>query len=557
MEVSQINQELKKILTKENSPDKIDQLSKFAISVFYKGNIKKALSIIQESLNLSYLLNYKQGLAFCYNFKANTHINISDSMYYYFKALEIYEELNDHNGIASVYNNIGLQYKNNANYDQAFQYLQKSLKFKKIHNINPDITLSNIAGVLVSQKKFEEALNIYDEIIPNFINSHNITQVCYNYYYVADVYYQMQQFNESLQILEKIIEYNKEDYSINIYANACYLQGKNYMALTFFDSAYSKLSEAYDICEKQEIDDLLIDANKALYQLFFTHKNFEKACFCAELLLKNKMRIDKKKKNDDLKTIKEIHEYEKREIELNEQKKSLQYIASLSQFSNRFSSQINPSLTSILFKLSYLYIKASRKPEMPLESILHDIQFLSKNASFIDEMVKSVQSFTKLDQEIEFNDIDLKEVMINQINDHTDIFKLYKIDVHENFSEEAMVIYCSKPFIDFLLTQIFNNSINSINKRQNPGLIDIYLYSMNQQHIIKIKDNGIGCNESELENLYEPFFSKDKNNGHLGLGLYLVKSICDALKIELELHSEENQGFEIILKFPEQSNSSI
>lgn len=557
MEISQINQELKKILSEENTIEKIDKLSKYAINVFYKGNVKKALNIIQESLNLSFLLNYKQGLAFCYNFKANTHINISDSMFYYYKALEIYEELNDFNGISSIYNNIGLQYKNNNLYEQAYQYMQKSLKIKKINNINPDITLSNIAGILVAQKKYDEALNIYEEIIPNFINDQNITQVCYNYYYVANVYYEMHHYHESLQTLEKVIEYNKTDYSINIYANASYLQGKNYTSLTFFDSAFTKLNEVFEICEKNEVDDLLIDSLNALYQLFYQQKNFERACYYAELLMKNRERINSRKKDDDLKTIKEIFEYEKQEFELNEQKKSLEYIASLSQFTNRFSNQINPALTSILFKLSYLYIKASRKPETPIDSVLHDIQFLSKNASFIDDVIKSVQSFTRLDQSIEFSNFDLKTIMLQQISEHKDIFNLYGITINPSFSDESMLIYSSRIFIEFLIVQIFNNSISSINKKENQGTIDIYLYSMNQQNIIKVKDNGIGCSESKLDQIFEPFYSSDKMNGHLGLGLFLVKSICDALKIELELHSEENQGFEIILKFPEQSNSSI
>ncbi len=69
-----------------------------------------------------------------------------------------------------------------------------------------------------------------------------------------------------------------------------------------------------------------------------------------------------------------------------------------------------------------------------------------------------------------------------------------------------------------------------------------------------VEDNGIGISDSDLPNIFEPFFRSDnqglsKTNG-TGLGLAIVKHIMEYHKGKIEVTSESGKGSTFKLFFP-------
>ena len=65
-----------------------------------------------------------------------------------------------------------------------------------------------------------------------------------------------------------------------------------------------------------------------------------------------------------------------------------------------------------------------------------------------------------------------------------------------------------------------------------------------------IRDNGCGVKACDLPHIFEKGFTGDSGDTRkksTGMGLYLVKQLADALKIEITVKSEWMQGFEISL----------
>lgn len=81
------------------------------------------------------------------------------------------------------------------------------------------------------------------------------------------------------------------------------------------------------------------------------------------------------------------------------------------------------------------------------------------------------------------------------------------------------------------------------------GKIEIFLGIQKHKALFWVKDNGLGIapeNISRVFNRYERF---NPSNGGFGLGLNIVKKICDDLKIEIICLSELGKGSQFILSW--------
>ncbi len=70
--------------------------------------------------------------------------------------------------------------------------------------------------------------------------------------------------------------------------------------------------------------------------------------------------------------------------------------------------------------------------------------------------------------------------------------------------------------------------------------------------IISIKDLGCGIPSEDLPRIFEPYFSR-KNKG-TGLGLALVKRLCEANDTIVRAKSKPGEGSEFTLIIPEASS---
>ena len=107
-----------------------------------------------------------------------------------------------------------------------------------------------------------------------------------------------------------------------------------------------------------------------------------------------------------------------------------------------------------------------------------------------------------------------------------------------------------------LFREYIQNSSDAIDDAINKGIItkeesriDVNLDKTNRQ--IEIKDNGIGISKSDLPRVFDKGFTGQngrKKYNSTGLGLYLVKELCNKLGHKVEIKS--NDKTEVIITFP-------
>lgn len=108
-----------------------------------------------------------------------------------------------------------------------------------------------------------------------------------------------------------------------------------------------------------------------------------------------------------------------------------------------------------------------------------------------------------------------------------------------------LTVYTDARWLGFIIGQIMNNSI-----KYGATKITISATSTAEGTKLSIADNGIGIDPKDLPRVFEKSFTGQ--NGHLkrtnksesstGMGLYIVKTLCDKLGHQIKISSEPNKS---------------
>ena len=81
--------------------------------------------------------------------------------------------------------------------------------------------------------------------------------------------------------------------------------------------------------------------------------------------------------------------------------------------------------------------------------------------------------------------------------------------------------------------------------------IDINITEHKKYVLIRIEDNGIGIPPSEINNIFDPFYTMKKGKKRIGLGLFAIKHlITTQLKGQIMIKSNPNEGIQFIITIP-------
>ncbi|MBN2736306.1 MAG: response regulator [Spirochaetales bacterium] len=103
------------------------------------------------------------------------------------------------------------------------------------------------------------------------------------------------------------------------------------------------------------------------------------------------------------------------------------------------------------------------------------------------------------------------------------------------------------------MERILNNLIENAIKYNKPdGSIQIELLVNDDRVDLVVADTGIGISENDIANVLLPYFQiyrEKRNIQGLGMGLAIVREICDDLSAEIKIESKENKGTRFIISF--------
>ncbi len=152
-------------------------------------------------LKIATSLNWKRGIAKAYNSFGANFIAKSENVRaldYYYKAMALFEELNDNRSLESTYGNIGNvyvaqnKYGRKSYYDSmALHYDSLALSICKKYNYTAEIVrhLGNMGVIFDDEKKYPEALSYYNSAMKIAEQNNLKSDIAKNLGNIAGVYY--------------------------------------------------------------------------------------------------------------------------------------------------------------------------------------------------------------------------------------------------------------------------------------------------------------------------------------------------------------------------------
>lgn len=102
-----------------------------------------------------------------------------------------------------------------------------------------------------------------------------------------------------------------------------------------------------------------------------------------------------------------------------------------------------------------------------------------------------------------------------------------------------------------IISQIWVNLLsNAVKFTPEGGKISVSTRCKDNYAVVTVKDNGCGMDEETQKNIFNKFYQGDRSHSTEGngLGLSVVKKICDLLKIQLEVQSKQGEGSAFTVK---------
>ena len=198
--------------------------------------------------------------------------------------------------------------------------------------------------------------------------------------------------------------------------------------------------------------------------------------------------------------------------------------------------------------------------KLPLSSInlmIHNNKELSdkkivEQLKRIDDDVEQVLYYVRsenAEKDYLIKETELNKVIGNVAMKNKDILLENKIDFIVDVDDKKVLT--DSKWLEFIVNQIVSNSIKYI-RNGVEHFIKITAEENNKNTILKIYDNGIGIEKSDIPKVFDKTFTG--NNGRkietsTGMGLYIAKQLCKKLGHKIAIDSKENEFTEVSILF--------
>lgn len=200
--------------------------------------------------------------------------------------------------------------------------------------------------------------------------------------------------------------------------------------------------------------------------------------------------------------------------------------------------EINTPLS--VLQMGVEQINQDNIPQEELKKIRY-IQIASKTlTNLYNSLVYA--SFGRVEKQIE--QIEVKELVLERLDFFTMLFKQKKISYQARL--DPVYLKGDRNSIALVIDNLLSNACKYT---QKGGEIEIFLGIKEGEGFFWVKDNGHGIAPQDLPRIFNRYERFNPSNGGFGLGLNIVKKICDDMEIKLICQSELGKGSQFILSW--------
>lgn len=177
------------------------------------------------------------------------------------------------------------------------------------------------------------------------------------------------------------------------------------------------------------------------------------------------------------------------------------------------------------------------------------INIIQRKSEELNLLINNFYEVSLLDNsslKIDITSIDIVQVIMDIVISNYALIKNNKIEINNRVPEKQIKIYGEEITCKRIIQNLVSNSI-----KYSTGYISIELDELENEVVFTIKNNVSNLKESDIEHLFERFYTVDKsrNRSGSGLGLYIVKLLLNKIGGEVKNITLEDSILSISIMF--------
>ncbi|WP_294963307.1 HAMP domain-containing sensor histidine kinase [Sulfurimonas sp.] len=202
-----------------------------------------------------------------------------------------------------------------------------------------------------------------------------------------------------------------------------------------------------------------------------------------------------------------------------------QKVKEIESFIQDISHELNTPITALGMSTS----RAMQKKVYD-EKILRNISISTKQLYSIYQSLAYL-NFSGVKQESQI--LNLKPILLTSIEYYSELSHAKNIKIESSVQDAELLA------IDSRVELLFSNLISNAIKYSMPDTtINIVL----KEGFFSIEDEGVGMEKDKLEDIFELYKRASTQAGGFGVGLNIVKQICDEFNIKIDVNSSVDVG---------------
>lgn len=533
----------------------------------------QAMKYLSEAIKLAQHLGEKKIMGDALNYVGVIHDNLnnySNALKAYFRALKIYEDVKENKKIAIVLSNIGLIYTNIKDYRNALKFYSHALDIAEEENDGESLLITNInIGLTHSQLgNFEEALKFLYDAYNRASASNDKRRASTALDHIAETNIKLKNNEEAFRLFEESrklkLEIEDKRGLVKIYSTIGGLQ----LLENNITEARINLEKALELATELGIKRSIHELHKMLSNAYEKSENSAKALYHLKIAYQKELELLKEEAELRAKNISTQLEIEQAQKEAEIQRlKNIELAQALEDVK-----KLNVSLKDLNDEKNEFMAIAVHDLKNPLQNILSTARILKRSEDLpraeMEEFTANIinqtdRMFNIIKKLLDHNAIDQGELKINisgfdvnalcreLISNFREDAERKKLNLELREAEGEVVVYTDKVILYEILQNLVSNAL-----KFSPENKSIYLKVFSEGNHVRFEviDNGPGFSDEDKKKIFNKFArlsAKPTGNEHsTGLGLSIVKKLCEFIGANLKLESRENEGakFTISLK---------
>ena len=168
---------------------------------------------------------------------------------------------------------------------------------------------------------------------------------------------------------------------------------------------------------------------------------------------------------------------------------------------------------------------------------------IQRASGIIENLLRFAHPSTRLDT----TEIDLASVLCDAITLAANQARIQKVDVVRRFPPEGIWV---KGIASLLEHAFLNLFLNALNAMPDGGTLTILLDRADSTVRVAVCDTGCGIASSDIDNIFDPFYTRAQVGRGAGLGLSICYSVVHQHGGSIEVESEVGRGSTFTVRLP-------